>query len=277
MPNWVQNTVKAENWETLKSVVTKLEQGKRVIDFNKVKPCPFDKELIEDGEWIEENEYFKNAEQEERQNTEIKPFLDSVYNETMTQNDFVAVVNRNNKVEGKIISIFKLNKFPQDRIKNEINSVIRGYYNYRKYGHVNAYNFCIHEWGTKWNACDGISDEKSKTLSFQTAWDMPDNIYREISKFTPIVVAYADENTGNNYGVVAYKDGQETVILDDKNESAGESLACGFEDLENYISNIYCDYTDEEVQEIFKTSKEKFLAKVSEDFEQTSKTISELF
>ena len=171
MPNWVQNTVKAENWETLKSVVTKLEQGKRVIDFNKVKPCPFDEELIEDG----------------------------------------------------------------------------------------------------------ISDEKSKTLAFQTAWNMPDNIYREISKFTPIVVAYADENTGNNYGVVAYKDGQETVILDDKNKSVGESLACGFEDLEIYISNIYCDYTDEEVQEIFKTSKEKFLAKVSEDFEQTSKTISELF
>ena len=67
------------------------------------------------------------------------------------------------------------------------------------------------------------------------------------------------------------------TLEDDKNKSVGESLACGFEDLENYISNIYCDYTDEEVQEIFKTSKEKFLAKVSEDFEQTSKTISELF
>ena len=118
MPNWVQNTVKAENWETLKSVVTKLEQGKRVIDFNKVKPCPFDEELIEDG----------------------------------------------------------------------------------------------------------ISDEKSKTLAFQTAWNMPDNIYREISKFTPIVVAYADENTGNNYGVVAYKDGQETVILDDKNSYFSVSI-----------------------------------------------------
>ena len=43
MPNSVQNTVKAENWETLKSVVKKLEQRKRFIDFNKVKPCPFDK------------------------------------------------------------------------------------------------------------------------------------------------------------------------------------------------------------------------------------------
>lgn len=277
MPNWVQNTVKAENWETLKSVVTKLEKGNRVIDFNKVKPCPFDEELVEGGSWIVEDEYFKNKEKEERQNTEIKPFLDSIYDETMTQSDFVDIVNRNNKVEKKIINIFELDNLPQDIVKNRVNSVIRGYYNYRRYGYIDAYSFCIHEWDTKWNACDDVVDEKSKTLAFQTAWSMPDNIYKEISKSTPIVVAYADEDTGNNYGIVAYQDGQATVILDDKNQSAGEALACGFEDLENYISNIYCDYTDEEVQEYFKTSKEKYVAKVSEDFEQTSNITSELF
>lgn len=45
-----------------------------------------------------------------------------------------------------------------------------------KYGYSNWYDFCISEWGTKWDVGDGsadVIDENTLTLSFESAWAPP--------------------------------------------------------------------------------------------------------
>jgi hypothetical protein len=52
--------------------------------------------------------------------------------------------------------------------------------NREKYGHAHWYDFCVSEWGTKWDAyeIDILEDTTSSlTISFNTAWAPPTGIY----------------------------------------------------------------------------------------------------
>lgn len=52
--------------------------------------------------------------------------------------------------------------------------------NIEKYGYAHWYDFCVAEWGTKWDAyeVDLLSDTgNSLTISFDTAWSPPTGIY----------------------------------------------------------------------------------------------------
>lgn len=67
-------------------------------------------------------------------------------------------------------------------------------------------DWCPRHWGTKWNAYD--QSLKDGTLRFDTAWAMPDPIFRALAELFPevtIAVDYADEDIGNNCGQVVYK------------------------------------------------------------------------
>ena len=73
------------------------------------------------------------------------------------------------------------------------------------YGADNWYDWSIKNWGTKWNAWDVYYDygDKGATIAFQTAWDAPLPIYRELEKQYPDLhfsIEYADEDLGNNCG-----------------------------------------------------------------------------
>ena len=98
--------------------------------------------------------------------------------------------------------------------------------NLNNYGHADGYSWRCEKWGTKWNACEPDSldvliplalekEEKDPysimTYTFETAWSMPDGIYKAISaKFPDITVEvkYADEDMGHNCGHVAYRAGE---------------------------------------------------------------------
>lgn len=72
------------------------------------------------------------------------------------------------------------------------------------------YSWHIHFWGTKWNANETqVIDDY--TVEFDTAWNMPEEVFKAISKKynTTINVKYADENIGYNCGIVFYKNGEE--------------------------------------------------------------------
>lgn len=43
--------------------------------------------------------------------------------------------------------------------------------NYKEYGAINWYNWCVANWGTKWNASD--TEIWDDTISFNTAWSSP--------------------------------------------------------------------------------------------------------
>lgn len=57
--------------------------------------------------------------------------------------------------------------------------------NRAKYGYTNWYDFCVNEWGTKWDVGDedGINEvtENSLTVYFDSAWAPPCGAYEKIS------------------------------------------------------------------------------------------------
>lgn len=72
-----------------------------------------------------------------------------------------------------------------------------------------GYEWCIANWGTKWNAYDiGFGYDEAY---FQTAWRTPLPIWAELSKRFPdlqLEVEYASEDRGNNCGRLIYINGE---------------------------------------------------------------------
>ena len=55
--------------------------------------------------------------------------------------------------------------------------------NLAKYGYKNWYDFCVNEWGTKWDLCDVTvdrTDDETVVLSFETAWSPPIEAYENL-------------------------------------------------------------------------------------------------
>lgn len=295
MPNYVRNIVKAKDWEVLKEHLTRLATKEertreydsgvcideddttyRIVDFNKVIPRPKDLDITSGSfEWATPSIYdFANRNKEKltRQNEEIKPHLDKIYNDEQTQAEFLAEVNKETAVLlSKFISIYGIAYTDKEQIKACINNICKGYYNVRKYGYKNWYDWSLQYWDTKWNAMDSSIDDTAQEIVFETAWSMPLNIFCGLSKYTVLLVAYADEDTGNNYGIIKFEDGGYTKILTDVNKSAGESMACSFDDEEKLDLNYSADnYTDEEIVEYFKTDRETFLTREHKRFKEVS-------
>lgn len=88
------------------------------------------------------------------------------------------------------------------------------YENIEKYGSPTWYEWCIREWGTKWNAYEyetwGFSMSVHK-LGFCTAWSPVPNIVQLLSeKFPEVGMKYSwcDEDIGHNVGVLWFLGGQ---------------------------------------------------------------------
>ena len=117
--------------------------------------------------------------------------------------------------------------------------------NKAKYGYASWYDFACHNWGTKWDGNDVTIN--GDVIEFETAWDNPDGIYRKIAETIPIIVAYADEGIGFNYGIKEYHEDGESDI-----EMAGEDRAianaiwgCEYDPDDEYAN---ADDYDDEVQ-----------------------------
>ena len=55
--------------------------------------------------------------------------------------------------------------------------------NLAKYGYKNWYDYCVNEWGTKWDLCDVTvdrTDDETVVLSFETAWSPPIEAYEKL-------------------------------------------------------------------------------------------------
>jgi len=81
--------------------------------------------------------------------------------------------------------------------------------NYILYGYTTWYPWALEYWGTKWNAYQ-INGWNGDTITFQTAWSMPEPIYIALSKKFPeheFTVEFADEDIGTNCGRVVLKEG----------------------------------------------------------------------
>ena len=72
------------------------------------------------------------------------------------------------------------------------------------------YEWSVEHWGTKWNSSETYT-LNDKEVVFETAWSMPDPVFKEISKKynTTVEVEYADECIVENSGISYYEEGYE--------------------------------------------------------------------
>jgi hypothetical protein len=80
--------------------------------------------------------------------------------------------------------------------------------NIKNHGCKDWYDWAVKNWGTKWNSSDGVYE--NDTLSFQTAWSLPEPVLVKLSEMFPdvrISVVYADEDIGSNCGEFQLQDG----------------------------------------------------------------------
>lgn len=82
--------------------------------------------------------------------------------------------------------------------------------NTQEYGYPTWYEWCRANWGTKWNASETYWNSDN-IVTFETAWACPIPIFEKISEKYPGVpfeVAFADEDIGNNCGLLLYTQGE---------------------------------------------------------------------
>ena len=204
MPNWITNTITVkENVEKFKKSLLN-EKGE--VDFNMVIPCPQDLIDTQSGSRqyiVNESSAWKRTDEQKA----IQLQLETLYKGTYTQKEFVDLVmdeTYNNPY-------FKM---PREQWSEETTiNVTKGFYNLQKYGYIDWYNFCLDKWGTKWNVdpsecyIDELQDGTLK-ITFDTAWSTPAEIWQELAnKGLNFKVAYADEDLGNNFGILEVKNG----------------------------------------------------------------------
>lgn len=279
MPNWITNIVTPTNkddWGKLKELLVN-DEGE--VDFNKVFPINSDLQIVAGSyEYINPNGRISNIldKQEER----ITPILSVIYNDTISQEDYVqCFVETQLKDMKKVFKeVYSIHDVATKNGLENILNIVKGYFNLRRYGYVNWYEACKSLWGTKWNACESHIDESKMQIEFETAWSCPFPILREISKSVPLTVAFADEDIGSNCGLVTIKNEECFEYASSHNENSeveGLALALlikGY-DVESYLE----DYTDEEIQEYFSySSRDEMVSDVLQEQSEIRKVMSDL-
>ena len=98
--------------------------------------------------------------------------------------------------------------------------------NLEEYGFADWYGWSIRNWGTKWDCYDVETQCNTNeiVLNFLTAWSTPEPIFSAIAAKYPelqISVEYADEDLGNNCGILNYEYGELTCHIEE-----GYTFAC---------------------------------------------------
>ncbi len=201
MPNWTWNRVACRK-ELGDKLLTKTEKGYS-LDFNKIKKMPEELD-IESGSRGQEGLmylYIKSKDAKEKRTInkayrELNMFFNDIYRE-----------KRFGMIEEEI------GKYDNDPKFEESIELGKQYLNnYKKYGHCTWYNWCVENWGTKWNVLEDVQvefDEQNQEyiICFDTAWDPPRGIIREFADMC------IDEDDFNwEYENEDY-DGHHTLIL----------------------------------------------------------------
>lgn len=240
MPNHIVNVIEFSSAEAAKKVVTEAKTSDREFDFNTLIPMPESLD-IESGSRTDEALILYELYTERPLNLfERNRFFDM---ERLIADRLLEKIGVLTKE--KILAWCKAQDFDY---------LARGevvYSNYKKYGAKTWYDWCIENWGTKWNAYEVKFDGTCK-LTFQTAWAMPEPILKALTAKYPdadFTWTWADEDTGSNCGVAIHTKGT-CVIFTPENQSNiayklyikcwGESQCLGKDEKGNYF-HYDCD------------------------------------
>lgn len=251
MPNWVKNKVRIEKKEVIKECYSQDENGYEDFDFDKIIPMPKSMHLTSGGMQDTSIHYAlskKGNEEKERIINKLKEtkcvFYGNYYNkifiyynnENYTQDKF----DKANKELKDIISGKKKQDFENIDYKGlgikNLEDLGNTYLNnILEYGFDTWYDWSCENWGTKRGACHTYYVDENN-IEFDTAWSCPFKIFEEISKKynTRVEVEFADEDIGNNCGIVIYDKGEEIDFIEGDRE----------------LAYRVWDYTDEEIEEV---------------------------
>lgn len=116
-----------------------------------------------------------------------------------------------------------------------------------KYGYADWYDWCVGNWGTKWDACELFYDIDGDeiTVSFDTAWSPPTDLYDKlVAEGWQVYATYHESGMGY---VGEYSDGFDECY-DYSNMSADEveETIPDYLDEEYNISNDMREWEDDE-------------------------------
>ena len=283
MPNWVHNTIKVKALD-FKDFIKDTINEEGNFDFEKIIPLSEDLHILANDMYKKITQpYHVNfyADDIKFQEEYVDSFLKQFYNDRISQKNFVRLVNSEltKEANSEVLNKWKEKYGEYTYNKNMYNDgaidfgsevlypeLIAGYFNCQRYGYPSWYSAQIDSWGTKWNACDVDINEQDCIISFDTAWYMPEPIFRKLSEKYTLIVSFADEGIGSNYGLVKYLDGEEIPIITgwgeevqskSINQRTAEAIACRFDELENFFFDEEDKVRDEEIKKEFDIAMDK--------------------
>jgi hypothetical protein len=238
MPNWVTNrlTIEQPSIKLFKETCVD-ENGE--FSFNKVLPIPGCMNIESSGSLYirEDDDVYKFIDM-------ILKFYPDIWEVDGDPKSEEACRNFINKFEQKVKDGGH-NYTGNDRT---LTAALAKTYCRKHIGYEDWYNWCIDNWGTKWDACDIYDDlfDADGFLEFSTAWSMPNNIYARMAELgIQFRGSWADEDIGNNCGMFFTTDDGELVIQDAgeiTEDTVAFSIAVqGYEDLEEYYDGYLED------------------------------------
>lgn len=183
MPNWVKHNISfLGKQEQIDNLFEAIKSDERIIDFEKIIPMP-DTLRITSGS-----------------STDLG--IDIIkYKETGEDKSLKERLTYQWVSKAGIKTIDELINYCIEKGTADINEGQLALDNIKLYGHKDWHSWSIDNWGTKWNATR--SSRNNNTLSFETAWSIPEPILVELSEIFPEIimhVEYADEDIGTNCG-----------------------------------------------------------------------------
>lgn len=198
--NWVEISGKKDTVVGIKNMLNN-EKENIAFDFNKIMPMPESLDIVEGSKKIPAIIHYlykeKGGYMQMFKDKKCQKMLDTVGAAGLVLTDPEYLINSHLKyleyakyANESLEELYSLGKQYLDNIKN--------------YGFSTWYDWCTHNWGTKWNACDSNLEAEEEyddsnyviRYAFDTAWSAPFGIYEKLHELYPdvtISVTYADE------------------------------------------------------------------------------------
>lgn len=211
MPNWVRNhlTIQGEKAVEVMQSLLKENEGEYDFDFNKILSMPEELNIISGSITTQCSKLYVNSIQ---QDTDTFLKYAGLFVKAF-ERDFYLTESKQKLL---LQDALKYKDHPSNELLFATKSDVYAYGkraldNYEKYGAKDWYDWCIKNWGTKWNACyTQVMDINTADIYFDTAWSAIPKLMERLAKQHPecnFKYEYAEEQSGYYAGYRNYENG----------------------------------------------------------------------
>ena len=191
MPNWTYNRIKCK--KSIGDKILTITENGYSFDFNKLIPMPDDLKL--DAGSIEGDSiacYYLSLNDDEKNKlmkllkSKEASYCHNYWNKY--KDDIKKLENNPKRLNEKINNFNGLFDFDKEKQFTSINELGKQYVeNIKNYNSPQWYDWCVKNWGTKWNVEEDFDIVYDKNIdeydiSFQTAWSVPIGIVKRYSE-----------------------------------------------------------------------------------------------